>query len=448
MPVTNRRFKSVPCTAVYPKRKMSVPAPNKGSKRSSPSRFLMGDDIGIRLYRAAVEARTSNQADGTRPPQNGRIKRSMSVRQKGKVAAEDSLEERYVEQQERLKKMKEEEEDRVRKECTFTPQICQKSAKMSRRSKSMCGSRIEIDRDLNNDSDFDTSVFNALYCQTQRLQQTAEAKIPEECTFKPNVIRSFTYKHPKQKEYVSQPVAERLVKSKSFHDLAVKKAREERDLKELTIDQKTGQQLYKPKITRGPKKVGDQSKPLHERLHKDCYLEKKRAEAESRAKRRWQDLKAKTYSMQRSEKLLNVARKQKCAELFNLLDPDGCGSISSGHIKLDCKLSDNIRGRLVVEGARSVGAGTIGDGREEGDFDLRDLRELHGRLVFQVDTAAGEDDGRWAQEGVRCGAGEKVFVCGMLMSAIVTLIIAKHKRQVKVIRYPQAAPDADHLRTD
>ena len=142
------------------------------------------------------------------------------------------------------------------------------------------------------------------------------------------------YKYKKSAEYINRPVTDRLLQLKVDQDANLKKAQEAK-LKETIIDSKTGQKFYKPKIIRGPKEPKNPSKPVQERLYKDERIVTGKAEAEKRAKQHWEKVKAKTYSMQHSEKMLVAARKKKSKELFELLDPDSCGTINSSHIKLD-----------------------------------------------------------------------------------------------------------------
>ncbi len=341
-PITNRSFKARPGTAATTHRKRSSVS-SRSESEHRPDRFMMNDDIGIRLYRAAVEARDTRRSKGQLPEfVQPHMKRSMSVKDRSgldlsgfRVAPEDSLEARYAEQLQRLNLAKEKEEERIKKDCTFRPQLSERSVRLAQRARSMCSSKslLQNAEDLLGDDD----VFAALY-RTQKVRM-GQQPMPAGCTFRPDMTRSKSFKYLKRKDYVAQPVVDRLVKSKSFRDQALKQKREEEEKKELTVDQKTGQQLYRPRITRGPKKpVADFNKPLHERLYRDSYLERKKLQDETRARQRWQGMKAKSYSMKQSEKLLKAARKKKCAEIFKLLDPDDCGSINSGHIRLDCNL--------------------------------------------------------------------------------------------------------------
>ncbi len=312
----------------------------EGGHREKP-KFMMNDDIGIRLYRTAVEARADRRSraesiDFSATINDRKLKRSLSMKSNWTstfslgfpLSVTGTLEERYQQQQDRLALAREKAEEQTKRECPFRPRLSEKSARLARRARSVRLSRTGFPED-------DKDIFAELY-RTQ-LERTATAQLPSECTFRPYFDRGFRYTK-KKKEYLAKPVTDRLISSKGAREETLKKRREEKEKKELTVDEKTGQRLFRPVISRGPKKTATEDrKPLHDRLYKDSYLELKKAQARSREAQRWQGVKAKTYSMQQSDRLLQTARKKKCAEVFKLLDPDGCGTINSGHIRLECR---------------------------------------------------------------------------------------------------------------
>eukprot|EP01022_Parablepharisma_sp_SALTPOND_P004482 TRINITY_DN120376_c0_g1_i1.p2 TRINITY_DN120376_c0_g1~~TRINITY_DN120376_c0_g1_i1.p2 ORF type:complete len:390 (-),score=48.83 TRINITY_DN120376_c0_g1_i1:1862-3031(-) len=239
---------------------------------------------------------------------------------------EDRFERDMAVQKKKRLAEKEKAEAALKKECTFRPKVNQNSVVLARHSKSVCASKSFAEGSELGD------VFQTLY-SVQRLNGESKP-LPAAFTFRPQISNNFHYR--KKSDYVRQPVTDRLIQSKGEKEAALRKMKEEKEAKERTVDSKTGQKLYRPKITRGPKKAtANASKPFHDRLYKDQYLNSKKIEAEKKAKQRWDEMKNKSYSMQQSEKLLITARKKKCQELFNLLDPDSCGTITASHIRLD-----------------------------------------------------------------------------------------------------------------
>ena len=158
-------------------------------------------------------------------------------------------------------------------------------------------------------------------------------KITKDFEFRPQIPK-FEYK--KQSQYIKEPIVARLINSKSKRQERLNKIKKEKDIKELTFDSASGQKLFKPLISRGPKKRNNyESKTIYDKLYKEKYIPEKRHIAKEKDKERWSRIQEKSYSVTYSEKVLKGARRKKCEELFTLLDPDSCGSINSTHIRLE-----------------------------------------------------------------------------------------------------------------
>lgn len=252
-------------------------------------------------------------------------------------APEDSLLERYCQQRKSLEKKKAEKEMEVKKECPFKPIVSEKSSQMAKRARSCRGkskeSEAENDEELGETGN-KTCIFEILYNETKGAS-TKSLLAPKLCTFHP-AISNWSY--TSKREYISQPVSQRLLNSKKAKEEQMKKIRERKMFVESNFDPNTGQKLHRPVVSRGPKKAQRENpKTIFESLYKETYLKGKKQKAEETAKLRSNDLKSKNYSITNSIQLLEKGKKTKCDEIFKLLDPDTCGKISKNHIHLDCK---------------------------------------------------------------------------------------------------------------
>jgi hypothetical protein len=250
-------------------------------------------------------------------------------------APEDSLMERYALQQERLEKKKYERDLSLKKECPFRPRISDISNKIARKARSCRGKSKESVANMENQGDTENAsgIFEALYSGAKSVS-TKSLMVPTPCTFKPNIS---TWNYTTKREYISQPVSQRLLNSKKAKEEQMKKIREKKMFVDTNFDKKTGQMFYKPIVSRGPKQNRrDVTKPIFESLYKDTYLENKKQKSQIAAKTRMEEIKTKKYSIANSIQVLENGKKIKCEELFKLLDPDTCGKISKAHIHLDC----------------------------------------------------------------------------------------------------------------
>ena len=249
------------------------------------------------------------------------------------ISPEDGLLERYAKQKERLREAKRAEELRVKGECPFRPLLNGKSVAIAQQSREKRRLAKSVGHASKNelDPDEDDDLFTTLHLATKR---SLGSGMPTACTFHPNISKC---RSKSKHEYLAQPVSQRLAVAQQASEDRLQTARKQQE-KADNFDATTGQRRFRPQISRGPKtNTRDVTKPLHEHLYKDSYLEIKRAKAQQQAQQRWTQLQTKPYSLERSKKLLDSSRKKKAAEVFKLLDPDDCGSIAKSHVRLDCK---------------------------------------------------------------------------------------------------------------
>lgn len=249
-------------------------------------------------------------------------------------APEDVLLGKYEEQQQKLEKMKSQNEQKIHQECPFMPKISKKSQELVRRSRSV-KAQTEIQSCDSSELLNNTDIFNSLYILSQRNSINKSLAVQQtNCTFHPKILG---FQTPKMCEYTQKPVISRLLSSKATTEQKLQKIREQTIKNETTIDKNTGQILYKPKVCRGPRiNKHDPKKPIHENLYNVRYLEQKKLEAQNKDKKRWQELSQKKDTIENSLSVLNLSRNKKLNEVFKLLDPDSCGTISKRHVKLDC----------------------------------------------------------------------------------------------------------------
>lgn len=142
---------SVPCNAVYPKKKPLSRQKSVKTPRSS-EKYLINDDIGIRLYRKAVEDRnTKNRCLLNKNDENPNhiIKRSKSLTNKNILYSEwdltwltsvykveDRFEKNMREQAQKRMQERENFEKTLKEKCTFKPKINANSSKIARHAKS------------------------------------------------------------------------------------------------------------------------------------------------------------------------------------------------------------------------------------------------------------------------------------------------------------------------
>ena len=316
-----------PCNAVYPKKPSKRIAKCKSLKPNNWNQtYPDNNDIGIRLYRKGLASKVDIEE------KKGKMTLEGSLNMVKKIAKLNDdwdyrLEEDIKKQKEKRIIEKELFEDSIKKQCTFQPEIDKNSSRLARKSKSLAPEREDISEE---DSTLKlVNVFQALYLKSHQ-QNEVNNQVKTEAKkfgFQPKIKSNYQYKT--KADYIKQPVTTRLIEAKSVYEEKIKKAKDDKDMKESTIDLKTGQKLYKPKISRGPNvPCADSSKSVYERLNQP-YVPKK----EDTGRKIIQN-KPRGYSSKHSEKLLLNARKKKCQELFELLDPDNCGTLSATHICL------------------------------------------------------------------------------------------------------------------
>jgi len=362
-------FKTAPCNAVYPKKRPKseysiyhIRKYRYMSKISQDSSISLNSSIGINMYRNAIESMKErnialNKMKEDQEKQNSKLmtftpKINYHSYSRGNrnfnQAPEDSLKERYDIQQKSLEKKKAEKEKEIKKECPFRPKISEKSNEMARRARS-CRGKSEVNSEINGNSLNNSCVFEALY-NDMKNSSTKSLLAPKLCTFHP-IISNWDY--TSKREYISQPVSQRLLNSNKAKEEQLKKMRERKMFLESNFDETTGQKLHNPVVSRGPKKPHrDNAKSIYESLYKESYSKNKKLKDEEKAKNRMNTMangrlnmtaftqnernEIKNYSISNSIQLLEKGKKTKCEEIFKLLDPDSCGKISKNHIQLDC----------------------------------------------------------------------------------------------------------------
>jgi hypothetical protein len=350
--LTDSSFKRAPCSAVYPARRSFSTWSTKTDFKKACDHW-QNDDIGIKLYRTGLERqhRREQQSLGrsveqelATPSWRSASLSSRSYRDDSsfvdlRVTPEDGLLQRYTQQLRRLSEAQKAENSRIQGQCPFRPQLNPNTrlfAQQARAKKKGAKSVGDVSRSRSraeeggNDEEDEDSVFNQL---NQAKKRQVGQYVPAGCTFQPKISKCFS---KGKQEYLAQPICQRMASAQQASQTRLEQVRKKRETAEK-FDVATGQRLHHPRISRGPKKNDrDSAKPLHEHLHKDSYLEIKRLKAVRMAQQRLANIQAKTYSLENSKKLLEGSRQKKGAELFKLLDPDDCGSISKGHIRLDC----------------------------------------------------------------------------------------------------------------
>lgn len=206
--------------------------------------------------------------------------------------------------------------------CPFRPKLSEKTNEIARRSKSIVL--------MSNDKE---DIFDKLY-KTPRASYYSSLSIQSSFSFHPQISE---WEFSNKKDYVNQPILQRLDEAEKKRVEDLKKQREKKEFIEKSVDPLTKQKLHRPVISRGPKtNTRDKTNPLYQVLYKDKELADKKKQTYLKEQERKKALKEKNYSINNSMRMLQNSCKNKAYELFKLLDPDSCGRIHSKHIQLDC----------------------------------------------------------------------------------------------------------------
>lgn len=204
----------------------------------------------------------------------------------------------------KIQLMKEKSEKDEVKECTFSPVI-------NSVHREKCGQ----------------TVHETLYHQAEKFKEKLLQKQENELrqySFAPNVNLT------KKKEENTEPVYERLMKSKKDLEERLELIRNSRA---EDIDEMTGQKLFKP-ITES--KVEGRDRPVWEVLYsKDSETKKEREEHMANDKKFWELNAAAEKTSENTKKIFQDFKEKQYEKLFNVLDHDKDGLISANSISLD-----------------------------------------------------------------------------------------------------------------
>ena len=222
---------------------------------------------------------------------------------------------------------------------TFNSNLKQKNSLYSqnkKKTKKKFGKNIPIPK-----LDPTKNTYDYLYIESKILDKKRENKIKEKYNFSfiPKInSKSVDYNHNKNE--TPEEFYNRLYKQKRYTPILKRDAYGRIKCNELR-DLKTGQKLFKPKITRGPKNKNQREKRLDlnnyydKRLFSDLDKENKR-EIYNKV------LNKKEYLNQ----TLNMILKnnlERYNQIFNLLDSDHDGFISSKNIRLSALDNDRLK---------------------------------------------------------------------------------------------------------
>jgi hypothetical protein len=186
----------------------------------------------------------------------------------------------------------------------------------------------------------DKNLYDYLYIEAKLLKEKRDIDIMKDmakrCPFKPNLSKSMD-RYKKNKKYKNKKekrknVFERLFMAQNIRQKICKTPDSKKYRgKNSLIDSKTGQQLFKPKITRGPRNPHrrDLSYENNELNHKNKENNELKEDLTNKLKQE----KKKKY-LEKMNKIIVDAKKLKYVELFNRLDSDKDGLISNKKIKL------------------------------------------------------------------------------------------------------------------
>ena len=202
----------------------------------------------------------------------------------------------------------------IAKQCPFQVIASKRLASGCHKSKSIGPKKTlhdEIDIDI--EIEFDDPLVN-----------TTPAKLPD------NRKKTLTGSFVKPSSNLQN--TKNTTKSSHFkvdRDETNKKLKEKKDTNSVS-------QFNKHKVPRETKKLPTiNSGSSRDRQPKEELKNVRKPKTEIKGKQYASKPKQSTYAMKHSERMLSDARTKKCQELFLLLDPDGCGIIRSGHIRLE-----------------------------------------------------------------------------------------------------------------
>jgi hypothetical protein len=204
----------------------------------------------------------------------------------------------------KIKMMKEKNDQDELKECTFAPII-------NPVHREKC----------------EKTIYENLYGQAEKIKEKMLQKQENDLkqySFAPNVQLT------KKKETSDQPVHERLFNAKKEFDSKIEEIRNSRI---EDIDSITGQKLFTP-ITES--KIEPRDRPVWEILYsKDSEIKKERESYLASDKKFWEANAAAEKTTENTKKIFNDFKEKQYERIFNNLDQDKDGLISANSITLD-----------------------------------------------------------------------------------------------------------------
>ena len=179
----------------------------------------------------------------------------------------------------------------------------------------------------------DKNLYDYLYIEAKLLKEKRDIDIMRDmakrCPFKPDLSKSTDKSNNKKNKKKKNNVFERLFQAQNFRNKNNKTPDNRKNRNDLK-DSKTGQPLFKPIITRGPLNPYQRDLSYDKDLNSNNTLKNKNNEELENKKK---EENKKKY-IEKMNKMILEAKKLKYVELFNSLDSDNDGYISSKKIKL------------------------------------------------------------------------------------------------------------------
>ena len=180
----------------------------------------------------------------------------------------------------------------------------------------------------------DKNLYDYLYIEAKLLKEKRDIDIMKDmakrCPFKPDLSKSmdkYKNKNKKKKNVFDRLFMAQNLRQKISKTPDTKKYRGKNTMK----DSKTGQELFKPKINRGPLNPNYRNLAYYNE-DLDYKNRENNKKEEELANKKKEELRKKY--MEKMNKIIMEAKKLKYIELFNNLDSDKDGYISNKKIKL------------------------------------------------------------------------------------------------------------------
>jgi hypothetical protein len=185
--------------------------------------------------------------------------------------------------------------------------------------------------------DPEKSIHDFLYIEAkvieQKKQEREKEHMDKKCPFKPTIPESSKKLAPRQ-ETQDQFIKRLMNSKKEAEELIVRQKR----LVDAPIDAKTGKPFFKPTVGRGPK----DPKTREVTTNLDSYWDNKILQFKTKVheEEMLNNLEKKKLFLERSMKSILKMKIEKYKEIFDLLDSDKDGYISSRNIRLSSLDSD------------------------------------------------------------------------------------------------------------